>query len=184
MSRIGKQPIDVPSGVNVEIKGDVVKISGKKGTVEKHIPSDITIVKEGNVLNIKRKNDENEVRAKHGLVRSLVHNMVEGVSKGYTKELLVVGVGFKAQVRAGGILGITPGFSHPIEFFLPQGITAKVDAGTKIILEGCDKELLGEIAAQIRKLREPEPYKGKGIKYADEIIKKKAGKAAAAAGAK
>jgi large subunit ribosomal protein L6 len=184
MSRIGKQPIELPSGVNVEISGRTVKISGKKGAIEQLLPSDIDVVKEGNVLNVKRKNDSNDVRAKHGLIRSLLKNMVFGVSHGYQKELAVVGVGYKMQTRAGGILSLNVGYSHPIEFFLPKGITAKVEAGTKLMLEGCDKELLGEVSAQIRKLREPEPYKGKGVRYANEIIKKKAGKAAASASAK
>jgi len=181
MSRIGKQPIELPSGVNVEITGNLVKISGKKGTLERTLPAQIKAVKEGNTLLVKRDNDSNDSRAKHGLIRSLLKNMVFGVSTGYKKELAVVGVGYKMLARAGGALSLNVGYSHPIEFFLPDGISAKVEAGTKLLLEGCDKELLGEVSAQIRKLREPEPYKGKGIRYSTEVIKKKAGKAVASA---
>lgn len=180
MSRIGKQPIIIPDGVKLEIKENLIKVTGPKGTLEKDIPSCITIKQEDKSLTVERKNDERQSRALHGLTRSLINNMVVGVSQGFTKDLDIIGVGFKAQVKGKNILSLYLGHSHSVEYFIPDAVTAKVEPGkglSKIKLESYNKQLLGEVAAQIRKLRPPEPYKGKGVRYSDEVVKKKVGKA-------
>jgi large subunit ribosomal protein L6 len=180
MSRIGKQPIIIPDGVKVEIKDKMIKVTGPKGTLEKDIPSSINVKEENKNIIVERKNEERETRAFHGLTRSLINNMVLGVSQGFTKELDVIGVGFKAQVKGKNILSLYLGHSHSVEYFIPDAIEAKVEArkgASKIKLESYNKQLLGEVAAQIRGLRPPEPYKGKGIRYSDEVVKKKVGKA-------
>jgi large subunit ribosomal protein L6 len=185
MSRIGKQPILIPKGVKVEIKGSDIKVSGPKGNLEYNIPRNIDLKQETDSLLLTRKNDEKESRSLHGLARTLINNMVVGVSEGFKKELDIVGVGFRAQMRGKDILNMYLGHSHSIDYFVPQGVTATVEPGkgvTRLRFESCDKQLVGEVAAQIRKLRKPEPYKGKGVRYADEIIKKKVGKAAAGSG--
>ena len=187
MSRIGKKPILIPKGVKVEIKDHLVKVSGPKGNMEYTCPDKLQVKQEKEEILVTRPNDERTVRALHGLARTLIGNMVKGVSEGFRKELEIIGVGYKAQLRGKDILNVYLGHSHAIDFFVPKGIVASVEAtkgSTKIKIEGCDKQLVGEVAAQIRKLRRPEPYKGKGVKYADEIIKKKVGKAVVGSAAK
>ncbi|MCK4739598.1 MAG: 50S ribosomal protein L6 [Deltaproteobacteria bacterium] len=176
MSRIGKQPISVPSGVTVKVDGATVSVKGKNGELSIVARQEINVAIDGDVVNVTRKNDSRTARALHGLTRSLVNNMVVGVSEGFTKKLEIVGVGYKAIVK-GEILNLTLGFSNPIDYKLPKGIKAVVDKQTLIDLSGADKQLVGQVAAEVRSFRPPEPYKGKGIKYVGEIIKRKAGKA-------
>ncbi len=179
MSRIGKNPILLPKGVKVEIQGSKIKVAGPKGNLEHLCPEKIQIKQENETVLVSRPNDDRISRSLHGLTRTLINNMVVGVSEGFKKELDVIGVGYKVQLRGKDILNIYLGHSHAIDFFVPKGITAVVEAGkgtTRIKIEGCDKQLVGEVAAQIRKLRSPEPYKGKGVRYFDEIVKKKVGK--------
>lgn len=180
MSRIGKLPIKVPGGVKIEIKGQDILVKGPKGKLERTLNPRVSIEMEGDTLHIRRSDDSKPVRALHGLTRALVANMVEGVSRGFKKELIVTGVGYKVEDKGSQLL-LHLGYSHPIEFPLPEGITAKVERQKeiRIILEGYDKEVLGLTAARIRAFRPPEPYKGKGIRYSDEVIIRKAGKAAA-----
>ncbi len=180
MSRIGKKPIPIPKGVTVKIEGQNITVKGPKGELSRTIHPLASAELDGDNLVVKRANDSRYCRAIHGLTRSLLNNMVVGVSQGFKKELLVVGIGYKVDAQ-GNTLKLNIGFSHPIEFPLPKGITAKVERqkDIKITLEGIDKELLGLTAARIRALRPPEPYKGKGIRYVDEEIIRKAGKAAA-----
>jgi len=185
MSRVGRNPISIPKGVKVELKGNTLKVIGPKGNLEHTLPEGITAKTENETLVFSRANDERTSRALHGLTRALVNNMVNGVATGFTRELEIIGVGYRAQMRGKDILNVYIGHSHSIDFFVPKGVTATVEAGkgnTKIKLEGCDKQLLGETAAQIRRLREPEPYKGKGVRYSGEYIKKKVGKAVVGAG--
>ncbi len=180
MSRIGKLPIKVPSGVKIEIKGQNITVQGPKGKLTRAINPKVSLELDGDTLHVKRSDDSRPVRALHGLTRALVANMVEGVSNGFKKELIVTGVGYKVEEK-GRQLVLHLGFSHPVEFPLPEGITAKVERQKEIsiVLEGYDKETLGLTAARIRAFRPPEPYKGKGIRYVDEVIIRKAGKAAA-----
>jgi len=180
MSRIGKNPISLPKGVKVEIQGRKIKVTGPKGNLEHLCPEKIQVKQESDTVLVSRPNDDRASRSLHGLTRTLINNMVLGVSEGFKKELDVIGVGYKVQLRGKDILNIYLGHSHAIDFFVPKGITAVVEAGkgtTRIRIEGCDKQLVGEVAAQIRKLRSPEPYKGKGVRYFDEVVKKKVGKA-------
>lgn len=174
MSRIGKQPIPVPSGVNVEISADKVTVSGSKGTLNQPILPGMTVKQEDTNILVTRENDEQSNRAKHGLQRTLIANMVDGVSKGFEKKLEVNGVGFRTNL-AGQDLKLSLGFSHEIVFPIPQGIQAAVEQNT-ITISGIDKQQVGQVAAEIRALKKPEPYKGKGIKYADERILRKSGK--------
>ncbi len=178
MSRIGKQPITIPSGVEVTIDGSHVTVKGPKGTLEHDLPADITISREGDDLVVARPDDERAHRALHGLSRSLVANMVTGVSEGFTRELDIVGVGYRAAAAGPKKLDLQLGFSHPVAFDAPEGVEFEVPAPTKIIVKGFDKQLVGQVAADIRKIRKPEPYKGKGIRYADERVLRKAGKSA------
>lgn len=181
MSRIGKAPIEIPAGVTVQVKDNVVTVKGPKGELSQAINPAITIEQEGNVLELKRPNDERANRAMHGLYRALVQNMVTGVSAGYKKEMELVGVGYRAT-STGQVLELSLGFSHAIYIKLPKEI--KVEAKSErnknplIILESADKQLLGQVCAKIRSLRKPEPYKGKGIKFVGEIIRRKSGKSA------
>lgn len=176
MSRIGKQPITIPQGVNVEIKKDVVKVKGPKGENSYSIPQRIKVSTVDNNILVERLSDMKEDRALHGLARSLMSNMVNGVSKGYERVLEIIGIGYRAQVKGNRIL-FTLGYSHPIEFELPAGVAAKADEKqTTITLSGIDKQLLGQVAANIKELRTPDAYKGKGVRYAGERIKLKAGK--------
>ncbi len=178
MSRIGKQPIPLPDGVKVDIKDDKVTVKGPKGVLERPVVPLVALETDGQSVVVKPTDETRQARAFHGLFRTLVNNMVVGVSAGFSKQLELVGVGYKAEVQ-GQSLNLAVGFSHPVNFPLPQGIEAVVDR-QRITLSGIDKEVLGQTAATIRALRPPEPYKGKGIKYSDEIIRRKAGKAGAA----
>ena len=185
MSRIGRQPIALPSGVSVKSAGRAVTIEKNKVALKHALPEGITYKVEGGSVTLVRDGDDRRLRALHGLTRALVANAVHGVSVGFNRDLEIVGIGYKAQV-AGRSLQLALGFSHPIDFPIPDGIEIAVDKQTKLSIKGADRQLVGQVAAEIRGLRPPEPYKGKGIKYSDEVIKKKAGKAGktgAAAGA-
>ena len=174
MSRIGKQPIVLPKGVEVKLGEDMVEVKGPKGTLQTPMSSLLNYELGEGVLTITRKDDSRESNAQHGLRRTLVANCVEGVSKGFSKTLEVIGVGFKVAVK-GNIVDLSVGFSHPVLIELPKGLEAKAE-GTKLTISGIDKELVGEYAARIRRVRKPEPYTGKGIKYENEIIRRNAGK--------
>lgn len=176
MSRIGKAPITVPSGVDINISGRTITVKGPKGTLSREIPGEIIVRQEESTLFVERPNDERDNRAKHGLVRTLVNNMVVGVTDGFTKELEIVGVGYRAEAQ-GQNLRLALGFSHPVMVNAPEGISFEVPAQTRVIVKGIDKELVGQVAANIRSIRKPEPYKGKGVRYLDERIIRKAGKA-------
>ncbi len=177
MSRIGKMPIDIPAGVDVTIDGSTVTVKGPKGELTRTVHKNITVEKDGAVITVTRPNDENLNKSLHGLTRTLIANMVEGVSKGYTKELEVNGVGYRAQ-KNGSELVLTVGFSHPVTFKETDDIKIEVPGPNKIIISGSDKQKVGQFAAEVREVRPPEPYKGKGIKYVDEYIRRKEGKAA------
>ena len=175
MSRIGKKPIEIPAGVKVSVSGETVAVEGKGGKLSIALPPHVAVeVKENQVL-VSQTDEVREAGAMHGLARSLINNMVIGVSVGFRKELNIVGVGYKATL-AGNKLTLNLGFSHPIVYQLPDGIKLTVEEGTKMVISGCDKQLVGETAAQIRRFRPPEPYKGKGIRYVDERIIIKEGK--------
>ena len=181
MSRIGRLPIKIPSGVTVEQAApQEVRVRGPKGQLSQRVPAGIGMAVEGSVVRFTRADDTPRMRGLHGLARQLVANMVEGVTKGFTRVLEITGVGYRADAR-GNVLWLTLGYSHPIAYQLPPGVTAKVDKQVTVTLEGSDRQLLGEVAAGIRGLRPPEPYKGKGVRYAGERIRRKAGKAAAGA---
>lgn len=175
MSRIGKAPIAIPSGVEVTIAGRTVTVKGPKGTLTREVPGEITVRKEESTLLVERPNDERQNRAMHGLSRTLVSNMVTGVTEGFAKELDIVGVGYRAEAQ-GQNLRLALGFSHPVIVPAPAGISFEVPAQTKIIVKGIDKELVGQVAADIRSIRKPEPYKGKGVRYLGEKVLRKAGK--------
>ena len=177
MSRIGKQPIEVPGGVTVEVRDAVVTVTGPNGTLTQSIDPDITVTVADGEVRVTRPSDEREHRALHGLYRSLIANMVEGVTKGFEKRLEIQGVGYRAAMKGSGI-ELQVGFSHPVEVPAPQGIAFDVPAPNRISIRGIDKQLVGETAARIRRIRKPEPYKGKGIRYEGEYVRKKAGKAA------
>jgi large subunit ribosomal protein L6 len=176
MSRIGKAPIPVPSGVDVTVDDRRVTVKGPKGSLDREIPGTITIRQEGDVLLVERPDDERQSRAMHGLVRSLVNNMVVGVTDGFTKQLEIIGVGYRATAKGQDTLDLALGFSHPVEVKAPAGVTFDVPSPNRIDVKGSDKELVGQVAADIRKLRKPEPYKGKGVRYLGEHVVRKAGK--------
>ena len=176
MSRIGKMPVPVPSGVTVSIDGSTVSVKGPKGELSRKFPEGISFTIEDNKVITARSSEESQQKAVHGLSRALVANMVEGVTKGYQKQLEITGVGYKAEMKPYGLL-FSLGYSHTIEFKAPKGITLKAPVPTQVLVEGADKEIVGQVAAEIRSLRKPEPYKGKGIKYAGEKVRRKAGKA-------
>ena len=179
MSRIGKLPVPVPSGVDVQIEGNVVTVKGPKGTLSHTVAAPIVVEKgDDGVLDVKRPDDERVSRSLHGLTRTLVHNMVVGVTDGYEKRLEIVGVGYRVLSKGPTQLEFQLGYSHPIVFNAPDGITFTVDSPTRLGVSGIDKQLVGEVAANIRKLRKPEPYKGKGVRYLGERVQRKAGKAA------
>ena len=178
MSRIGKAPITVPSGVEVQIQGRQVAVKGPKGELDIEVPGDITVRQDGEVLLVERPDDERRNRALHGLTRSLVNNMVVGVSEGFSKELQIVGVGYRAAAKGDSALELQLGFSHPVNVQAPDGITFDVPEPTRIIVSGTDKQVVGQVAANIRSYRKPEPYKGKGVRYLGEHVARKAGKAA------
>jgi large subunit ribosomal protein L6 len=177
MSRIGKAPITVPAGVDVKVDGRRISVSGPKGTLERQIPGTITVSQDGDTLTVERPNDENKVKAMHGLTRSLVNNMVIGVTEGFKKNLEIVGVGYRAEAQGPGALRLNLGFSHPVDVKAPDGITFEVPVQTQVVVVGIDKEVVGQVAADIRSIRKPEPYKGKGVRYAGERVLRKAGKA-------
>ena len=176
MSRIGKSPIPVPSGVDVTIAGAHITVKGPKGTLERDIPGAITIRQEGEELLVERPDDERENRAMHGLVWSLVNNMVMGVHEEFSKELEIIGVGYRAAAQGDRKLDLALGFSHPVSVDAPDGISFETPSPNRIIVRGVDKEAVGQVAANIRKIRKPEPYKGKGVRYLGEYVPKKAGK--------
>ncbi|GAA5345878.1 large subunit ribosomal protein L6 [Planifilum fimeticola] len=175
MSRVGKKPITIPNGVEVTIDGNTVTVKGPKGTLTRQIHPDMTVKKEDNVLKVERPSDDRLHRALHGTTRSIIANMVEGVSNGFSKTLELVGVGYRAQ-KKGKTVVLSVGYSHPVEVQEPEGIELEVPSATQIVVKGIDKEKVGAVAANIRAVREPEPYKGKGIKYSDERIRRKEGK--------
>jgi large subunit ribosomal protein L6 len=176
MSRIGKSPIPVPSGVDVSVAGTLITVTGPKGTLERSLPGDVTIRREGDTLVVDRPNDERQSRALHGLARSLLNNMVVGVTDGFTKELEIIGVGYRATAAGPGTVDLALGFSHPVQVKAPEGVTFEVPAPNRIAVKGIDKELVGQVAANIRAIRKPEPYKGKGVRYQGEYVARKAGK--------
>ncbi|MBI2206423.1 MAG: 50S ribosomal protein L6 [Candidatus Rokubacteria bacterium] len=179
MSRIGKQPIEIPQGVNVKIADGVISVEGPKGKLSQRVPGGLTAVVEKTQLLITRENDERQVRALHGLTRALAANMVHGVKNGFERKLDIVGIGYRAQLQ-GKALTIALGYSHPVIFPLPEGVTAEVEKQVAITLRAADKALLGQTAAKLRGLRKPDPYKGKGIRYSGEVLRKKVGKKAGA----
>jgi large subunit ribosomal protein L6 len=178
MSRIGKQPITVPSGVDVDVAGARVTVKGPKGQLEHDLVGGVAVEREGDTLVVTRVDDSRSNRSLHGLQRTLVNNMVVGVSEGFAKELEIVGVGYRATSQGQDKIELALGFSHPVHVNAPAGITFEVPVPTRIIVRGFDKQLVGQVAADIRKIRKPEPYKGKGVKYVDERILRKAGKSA------
>jgi large subunit ribosomal protein L6 len=177
MSRIGKLPIDIPSGVDVQIDSGVVRVKGPKGELSQVVSRDLSFERDDGRLLVKRPTDRGEHRALHGLTRSLVFNMVQGVTEGFEKRLEIQGVGYRAQLR-GQTLELALGYSHPVRIEAPEGIEFELPAPTQVIVRGIDKQKVGEIAAQIRKVRPPEPYKGKGVRYAGEYVARKVGKRA------
>src|SRR5579884_2059967 len=178
MSRIGRTPITLPSGVEVTVDAGRVTVRGPRGTLAQDVPGEIVVRREDSTLVVERPNDERHNRALHGLTRSLVNNMVVGVTDGFTKDLEIVGVGYRATARGPEQIELALGFSHPVVVDAPEGITFEVPAPTRISVRGIDKQLVGQVAANIRKIRKPEPYKGKGVRYAGERVLRKAGKAA------
>ena len=178
MSRVGKNPIPVPDGVKVDIAGSRVTVTGPKGTLEHTLAPGISARAEESSLLVERKDDERNHRALHGLSRALVSNMVTGVSAGFTKDLEIVGVGYRATAQGPKKLELALGFSHPVVIEAPEGVDFEVPMPTRITVKGIDRQLVGQVAADIRKIRKPEPYKGKGVRYAGEVVRRKAGKAA------
>jgi large subunit ribosomal protein L6 len=179
MSRIGKKPITVPQGVKIAVEDNTVKVEGPKGRLSQSIPSGLSVKMDGQVLTVDRSSDHRTVRALHGLTRSLLANMVHGVKDGFERKLDIVGIGYRAQLQ-GKNLQLALGYSHPVIFTIPEGVQAEVERQVSITLKGPDKALLGQLAAKLRALRKPDPYKGKGIKYAEEHIRRKVGKKAGA----
>ncbi len=176
MSRIGRKPIEIPDKVQVTITDGLVQVKGPKGELQRELLPKIRVEQEGNVLRVIRESEDKRTRAFHGLMRQLIANMVTGVTQGFQKVLVIEGLGYRAEMK-GKKLVMSLGFSHPVEYEAPEGITLKVEGTNKIIVEGIDKELVGQVAAIIRRFRPPEPYKGKGIRYIDEQVRRKAGKA-------
>lgn len=178
MSRIGRAPIPVPAGVEVTISGSHVRVTGPKGSLERDLPAAITVRSDDGVLLVERPDDERNHRALHGLTRSLVNNMVVGVTAGFQKDLEIVGVGYRAIAKGPTTIELAVGYSHPVVVEAPEGVTFEVPAPTRLTVKGTNKEVVGQVAADIRAVRKPEPYKGKGIRYAGEVVRRKAGKAA------
>jgi large subunit ribosomal protein L6 len=176
MSRIGRLPVTVPKGVDVTISGRQVTVKGPKGELSMQLAEPIEIAQNDGVITVTRPNDEGKVRALHGLSRTLVANMVTGVTEGYSKTLEIVGVGYRVQAKGNGV-EFSLGYSHPVPVTPPDGVTLRVETPTRIVVEGIDKQQVGEVAANIRKLRKPDPYKGKGVRYAGEQVRRKVGKA-------
>ena len=176
MSRIGKQPVTIPSGVDVTIDGQIVTVKGPKGTLTYEVPAPLTVVQEDGSVVVSRPDEERESRSLHGLARTLIFNNVTGVTEGFSKKLEIVGTGYRVAAKGTG-LELSLGYSHSINVDAPEGISFQLDGNTKITVSGIDKQQVGEVAAKIRKLRKPEPYKGKGVRYAGEHVRRKAGKA-------
>ena len=183
MSRIGKQPVPVPSGVDVTIDGQNVSVKGPKGTLNLTVAEPITVAREDGVLRVTRPSDDGKVRALHGLSRTLIANMVTGVTQGYSKTLEIVGVGYRVQAKGSGV-EFSLGYSHPVEIVPPDGISFELETPLRLSVVGIDKELVGQVAAKVRATRKPEPYKGKGVRYAGEKVRRKAGKAGKIGGKK
>jgi large subunit ribosomal protein L6 len=175
MSRIGKKPIEMPKGVKLEIKEGEIIVTGPKGTLKRPLLEGMTVQADGNVVNVQRSSEEKKIMSYHGLMRTLIANMVEGVHNGFERKLEIIGIGYRAEMQGNNVVFYL-GYSHPIVFALPQGISAQVDKQTSLTVKGIDKELLGEVAAKMRALRKPDAYKNKGVKYSNEVLKKKAGK--------
>jgi large subunit ribosomal protein L6 len=180
MSRIGKRPVPLPQGVSATIAGQTITVKGPKGEISRTVHADLTLVQEEGTVVVRRPSDEPRHRALHGLTRTLVANMVEGVTKGFTKALEIQGVGYKAELKPFGVQ-LVVGYSHPVPYHAPKGIKILVEGNTQVKIEGVDKELVGQVAAELRSVRPPEPYKGKGIRYVGEQVRRKAGKTAQAA---
>jgi len=178
MSRLGKLPVELPSGVKAVVSQGLLNVEGPKGKLSLPVPKHVEFVIDGTKIMANRTGDSSEARARHGLARSLLANMVKGVAQGFDRTLIIQGVGYRAAIK-GSSIGLTLGLSHPVDFPLPTGVTARVEGNTTIVLSSADNALLGDVAAKIRSLRPPEPYQGKGIRYSDEVIRRKAGKAAA-----
>ena len=178
MSRIGKEPVAIPSGVNVALAGGTVTVKGPRGELSEAVPDGITVDIADDRVVVTRASDHRRHRALHGLTRSLIANMVTGVTDGYSKSLEIVGVGYRAQARGSNMIVIQAGYSHPVEVTAPEGVTFEVPSPTRITVSGANKQVVGQVAADIRAIRKPEPYKGKGIRYAGEQVRRKAGKAA------
>jgi large subunit ribosomal protein L6 len=176
MSRVGQQPISIPSEVSLQVDGNRVIVKGPRGTLERTVPAAMSLVRDDGVLRVERPSEVKEHKALHGLTRSLVANMVTGVTQGFEKRLEIQGVGYRAQAAPEGVV-LHVGFSHSVTFSPPEGVTLTVEGASRIVVSGNSKELVGETAARIRRIRPPEPYKGKGIRYADEVVRRKAGKA-------
>jgi large subunit ribosomal protein L6 len=180
MSRIGKRPVPLPQGVTASIDGRTVTVKGPKGEISRTVHPELSVALENEAVAVKRPSDEPRHKALHGLTRTLVANMVEGVTKGFSKSLEIQGVGYKAEVKPFGVQ-LVVGYSHPVPYHAPKGIKISVDGNTQVKVEGVDKELVGQVAAELRSVRPPEPYKGKGIRYVGEQVRRKAGKTAQAA---
>jgi len=180
MSRIGKRPVPLPNGVTATIDGRTVTVKGPKGEISRTVHAELSVALEEQAVAVKRPSDERRHKALHGLTRTLVANMVEGVTKGFSKSLEIQGVGYKAEVKPFGVQ-LVVGYSHPVPYHAPKGIKISVDGNTQVKVEGVDKELVGQVAAELRSVRPPEPYKGKGIRYVGEQVRRKAGKTAQAA---
>jgi large subunit ribosomal protein L6 len=180
MSRIGKRPVPLPAGVTATIAGRSITVKGPKGEISRTVHADLTLVQEDGAVSVRRPSDEPRHRALHGLTRTLVANMVEGVTKGFSKALEIQGVGYKAEIKPFGVQ-LVVGYSHPVPYHAPNGIKISVEGNTQVKVEGVDKELVGQVAAELRSVRPPEPYKGKGIRYVGEQVRRKAGKTAQAA---
>ena len=183
MSRIGRQPITIPSGVDVAVDGSHIRVKGPRGELERDLVPDLRVVTEDGQVRVERPNEEKRVRELHGLTRTLVNNMVIGVTEGYRKSLEISGVGYRAQL-VGRKLQLNLGYSHPVEIEPPEGISFEVENPTRLAVVGIDKELVGHVAARVRATRKPEPYKGKGVRYAGEVVRRKAGKAGKIGGKK
>lgn len=183
MSRIGRRPIAIPQGVTVTPEGQALLVEGPKGKLQLTVPSVLSVRLEDSTVHVERRGDEKPVKALHGLYRALIANMIQGVASGFSKELEIVGVGYRAQLQ-GKQLSLHVGFSHPVVVDVPSGLTVEVPKPTSVMVTGVDKQLVGQFAAHLRRVAAPEPYKGKGIRYAGEVIRRKAGKAATGAGAK
>lgn len=178
MSRIGKQPVALPAGVSAHVTDGNTTLKGPKGELSLRIPESIAVVQEGSVLNIVRKGDDKQNRADHGTIRAILQNMAVGVKDGYSRDLEIQGVGFRASI-AGKQLTMSVGYSHPVEYTVPEGVTVTVTDGTQLKVSGIDKQMVGQVSARIRAFRPPEPYKGKGVRYKDERVRRKAGKTVA-----